>query len=184
MGVAALDAYLVFDTDGDLVTPEGETYDSTLGKIGAMQLVSFSLSSQVELGDEDLGSTSGSDPASVKTPFFKLKVTKDIDWASPDIFCGHCQQKANKKLIFDKAKLIVRKHGPQKPVPYLVMEMQRVVIESYKLEASDGDELPDEDITLTFGSMRIVYYPQASDGLVGRPQQPGGWDFRSHKSIR
>jgi type VI protein secretion system component Hcp len=183
MGISALDAYLVFDGGGSLPVPEGETYDKTLGTLGAMQVSSFALTSQVELGDE----AAGTEPPTTRdsdrpTPFFKLKITKPVDYASPDLFCAYCKQKADKKLFFDKAKLVVRKAGAQKPLVYFVLQMERVVIESYKLNADDPDDLPDEDITLSFVSMRIFYYPQKSDGSLGT-QQFAGWDFGKQKAL-
>jgi type VI protein secretion system component Hcp len=182
MGIAALDAYLVFDGGGSLPVPEGETYDKTLGTLGAMQVTSFALTSQVELGDDDTATTHPAGDPDRPTPFFKLKITKAVDYASPDLFCAYCKQKADKKLFFDKAKLVVRKSGAQKPLVYFVVQMERVVIESYKLNADDPDDLPDEDISLTFVSMRIFYYPQKSDGSLGT-QQFAGWDFGKQKAL-
>jgi type VI protein secretion system component Hcp len=83
---------------------------------------------------------------------------------------------------FDQATLTVRKAAGSGSLEFLVLELSNVTIQSYKIEATDSEDLPEENIDVAFGKLMLRYYPQKAAGAAGA-MKPGGWDFGNHKSL-
>lgn len=93
-----------------------------------------------------------------KANFQDLSVTKWIDSASAELmkYCANGDH-------FDSAKLIVRKAG-KKPLEYLVIKMQKVMITSVSTGGSGGEDRLTENITLNFAEVKVEYKKQKPDG--------------------
>jgi type VI secretion system secreted protein Hcp len=171
----AFDAFLELKQGGKNVC-EGETLDETFRAKGAIQLTGFSLESKVDLSYEQ-SEGSAKDPG--KT--FTIKIKKEMDKASPDLFRAYCMHATKKEKSFDKAILTVRKAGGATPLEFLVLELGSVTLQSYNIE-SDEDAVPEETFHLAFGTLMIKYYPQKGSGGTGA-MKPGGWDFGKHEAL-
>ncbi len=170
----AFDAFLEFKHGGKNVC-EGETLDQQFSSKGAIQLISFNLQSKVDLSE---------DPVKPRRPdqkFFILKLKKDIDKASPDLFRAYCMHATNKAKSFDQAILTVRKAGGAKPLDYLVFDFRNVTLQTYKLENADKDSEPEEAIDLAFAALEIIYYPQLASGGGSAAPKRGAWHFGTHE---
>lgn len=92
-----------------------------------------------------------------------LSVTKFIDKASTDLFLATCTGKHLKK-----ATLTVRKAG-EKPLEYLIVDMENVFISSVSPGGSRGDDRLTENISLNFAKFEMKYVPQKEDGSGDSP---------------
>lgn len=88
-----------------------------------------------------------------------IVVTKGVDKASPILF----MHAATGKHI-PTATITVRKAG-ERPLEYLVVTMQDVIVTSINSTSSGGDS-PGESLSLNFQTIGITYTPQAADGSV------------------
>ena len=79
---------------------------------------------------------------------------------------------------FTDAKLTVRKAG-KKPLEYLVIEMQKVMITSVSTGGSGGEDRLTENITLNFAKVEVKYKEQKPDGSGG-PEKVFKWDIASN----
>jgi type VI secretion system secreted protein Hcp len=105
----------------------------------------------------------GSGGGAGKANFQDISVTKYIDAASPDLML-YC---ANGKH-FAKGKLIVRKAG-EKPLEYLTIDIEKVLVSSYSTGGSGGEERLTENVTLNFAKVKIEYVTQNEKGAKGTP---------------
>jgi type VI secretion system secreted protein Hcp len=172
-----LDAFLELKQGGRSIC-QGETLDTQFRAKGAIQLTGFTLQSNIDLSSEAKASQNGDGDAKV----FTLKIKKEVDNASPDLFRAYCLHATKQEKAFDEATLTVRKSAGQQMLQYLVLQFSNVTLQSYKLESSDGDSVPEENIDLAFGKLMIQYYPQKSTGGAAA-LKPGGWDFGSNSNL-
>lgn len=61
---------------------------------------------------------------------------------------------------FPKAKLTIRKAGGPKPLEYLLLELEKVLVTAYSTNAADGNERIRETITLNFEKFHLSYRQQ------------------------
>ena len=62
--------------------------------------------------------------------------------------------------------LTVRKAG-EKPQEYMIVTLSDVIVSSYDHKGGDSDELPVENVSLTFSKIKYEYKPQSADGTLG-----------------
>jgi len=90
-----------------------------------------------------------------------LSVTKYVDLATTPM---HLACHTGKH--FDEAVLYARKAG-EKPLEYLTITMKEVLVSSFSIGGSGGEERPTENVTLNFASVKVEYKEQADTGGAG-----------------
>ena len=118
-------------------------------------------------GSAHVGGGAGSGKVSVQD----LSVTKYLDSSSAKIMLSCCDG-----THFDTAVLTVRKAGGEKPVEYVTIKLQEVLITSVETGASGGDDRLTESVTLNFAKVKMEYLPQQAKGGKGN-MIPFGWDI-------
>lgn len=135
----------------------GEARDAKYnGKDGWMDILAWSWGVS-NSGSTHMGSGSGSGKAS----FQDISVTKYIDKATPDLM-----RSATKGTHHDDATLIVRKAG-DKPLDYLTITMEDVMITAYSTGGSGGEDRLTENVTINFDFFKIKYTEQLKTGGAG-----------------
>jgi type VI secretion system secreted protein Hcp len=118
-------------------------------------------------GSAHVGGGAGSGKVSVQD----LSVTKYLDSSSAQIMLSCCEG-----THFGSALLTVRKAGGDKPVEYLTIKLQEVLITSVSTGASGGDDRLTENVTLNFAKVKVEYLPQEAKGGKGN-MIPFGWNI-------
>ena len=137
---------------------------------------------EIELESWSFGATNSSSFSSgggagvgkVKVNEFKFK--KKVDKASANLFTYCCTGEHPKT-----ATLVCRKAGKDQQ-EFLKIELSPVYISSYDVDGSSGDEVPMEDVALSFGKIKFEYKPQKPDGTLDAPIA-GGWDITMNKKV-
>jgi len=129
---------------------------------------SWGLSQQ---GTTHLGGGGGAGKVSVND----LSFTKYVDKASPNLFQYCCSGKH-----FPSATLIIRKAG-DKPLEYMKVTMEDVIIASVQGGASGGDDRLTENISLNFGRVKVSYQPQKADGSPDGGTIDAGWNIATNE---
>jgi type VI secretion system secreted protein Hcp len=113
-------------------------------------------------GASNSGSASmGGGAGSGKVSMNDLSFTKYLDTSSPDLMKACCNGKH-----FDEALLIVRKAG-EKPLEYLKITMNEVLISSVSTGGSGGEDRLTENVTFNFAKVKVEYTPQTETGGKG-----------------
>ena len=107
----------------------------------------------------------GGGGGSGKANFQDISVTKWIDASSP-ILMLYCANGDH----FAKAKLTVRKAG-KKPLEYLIVEMEKVLISSVSTGGSGGEDRLTENVSLNFAKVKVSYKEQKADGSGEAPKE-------------
>jgi type VI secretion system secreted protein Hcp len=103
-----------------------------------------------------------------------MSVVKYLDKASTVLM-----QKCSTGKHFPKATLTCRKAG-DKPVEYLIVTMEEVLVTNVSAGGSRGDEVPTESVSLNFAKVKVKYTPQKADGSAGASSELG-YDIRANK---
>jgi type VI secretion system secreted protein Hcp len=103
-----------------------------------------------------------------------LSLTKWVDSATPVLMSAIATGKH-----FGKAKLVVRKAG-DKPLEYLVIEMEHVMVTSLSTGGSGGEDRLTENVTLNFAKVKVEYVCQKEKGEAG-DKIPMTYDFSVNK---
>ena len=103
-----------------------------------------------------------------------LSVTKWVDRASPVLMKMCCSGKEYKDAL-----LTVRKAG-DKPLEYMKIKMEKVMITSVSTGGSGGEDRLTENVTLNFGKVAYDYTPQKEDGS-GEAAVKMTWDIAANK---
>ena len=90
-----------------------------------------------------------------------LSFTKWIDMGSTDLMLACC-----KGTHIPKAVLVVRKAG-DKPLEYLTITMEKVMVTSIATGGSGGEDKLTENVTLNFEKVAVKYVEQKPDGGEG-----------------
>jgi len=150
-------------------TVAGESVDAS--HKGEIDVLSWSWgASQSGAGHTGGGSGAG------KVQIQDLTLTKYIDKASATLFKMCC---AGEHL--DQALLVVRKAGG-KPLEYLKITMNQVMVTSISTGGSGGQDRLTENITLNFSKVKMEYTPQ-TDKAGGDPSVVAGWDISANKPV-
>jgi type VI secretion system secreted protein Hcp len=147
---------------------QGEAQDDDHKNEIEIMSFSFGVSNQ---GSGAIGVGSGASKARLDD----LSVTKYVDKSSPGLFQNCCIGKS-----FKSATLTVRKAGGDKPVNYLVYDMDEVFISSVHADGSDGGGIATEHVTLNFAKITVTYTEQKADGSAGA-KTPKWYSVKEHK---
>lgn len=158
----AVDMFMKIDT------LEGEAQDAKHKKEIDVLHWSWGMSNS---GSAHNGSGAGAGKVRVQD----LTFTKWVDKATPKLALVCCSGKH-----FKDATLVVRKAG-DKPVEYLKIKMDTVLISSISTGASGGEDRLTENITLNFSKVSMDYVPQDDKGSAGTAI-PMAWDISSNTS--
>jgi type VI secretion system secreted protein Hcp len=90
-----------------------------------------------------------------------ISFTKWVDSATPKLALACCDGKH-----FANATLVVRKAG-EKPVEYLKIKIEEVLITSVSTGGSGGEDRLTENVTLNFAKVSLDYVPQDEKGAAG-----------------
>ncbi len=130
---------------------EGESKDATYK--GAIQILAYSFGMS-QSGSFHSGSGGGSGKVNVQD----ISITKYVD-------------KSSKRLMevcaggdpFKEASIIVRKAG-SKPLEYLKINLEPVIVTSISTGGSGGEEQLTENVSLNFAKISYSYFPQKPEG--------------------
>lgn len=123
-------------------------------------------------GSTHAGTGSGAGKVNVQD----ISFTKWLDVSSPELLLAACNGKH-----FKDAKLTVRKAG-EKPLEYLIITMEDVIVTSVSTGGSGGEDRLTENVTLNFGRVKVDYTQQNADGSEGaKPKM--GWNIATNEKI-
>jgi type VI secretion system secreted protein Hcp len=117
------------------------------------------------------GSGGGEGKASFNDFSFATKISK----ASP-LLMKACAAGSHIK----EATITFRKSG-ERQFEFLVYKLTDVLVHSFQTAGSTQD-IPSEEISLTFQTVNVDYKPQNPDGSAGAAVH-FGWDLRAHRPI-
>jgi len=116
----------------------------------------------------------GSGAGAGKVNVHDLTFTKWVDTATPALALACCSGKH-----FKDATLIIRKAG-DKPLEYIKIKMETVMITSVATGGSGGQDRLQENVALNFAKVSLDYVPQNDKGAAGTPI-PMSWDIASNE---
>ncbi len=111
-----------------------------------------------------------------KVNMHDITFSKRTDTSSCDLFLK-C---ANGKH-YNSATIMARKAG-EKPLEFLTIKLSQVLVTSYQLGGSHGDDTPTESITLNFRTITMSYQVQKPDG-TGQKAGDAGWDVAKNTNL-
>jgi type VI secretion system secreted protein Hcp len=100
-----------------------------------------------------------------------LSFTKYIDFSSTALQLG-----ASNGKHFKNAMLTIRKAG-EKPLEYLKITMDDVLVSSVSTGGSGGEDRLTENVTLNFAKVKVEYQKQAASGAADGGPATYGWDI-------
>ena len=121
---------------------------------------------QANSGSAHVGGGAGAGKVNVQD----LSFTKYVDSSTPAILLACSNGKH-----FSEVLLTVRKAG-EKPVEYIKIKMEEVLISSVSQGGSSGEDRLTENVTLNFAKVKFEYTPQDDTGKAGTGI-PYGWDI-------
>ena len=104
-----------------------------------------------------------------------LSFTKYVDGGSAALMWACC---TGKHVV--EAMLTVRKAGGDKPLEYIKIKMEDLLVTSVSTGGSGGEERLTENITLNFAKYHMWYTPQKGDGS-GDAVKKVGWNIPTNK---
>lgn len=119
------------------------------------------------------GSAAGGGGGAGKVQFQDFHFTKRTDRSSPLLFLGCATGEQYKEGV-----IIARKAG-ERPVEYLQIKMNDIIITSYQTGGSSADDKPIDQISLNFAKIEFVYRRQDETGKV--EETKAGWDLKANK---
>jgi type VI secretion system secreted protein Hcp len=144
----------------------GESADKVHGKEIDVLAWSWGMSNS---GTAHVGGGAGAGKVNVQD----LSFSKYVDRSSPILMLKCCEGQH-----FEKALLTVRKAGG-KPLEYIKIKMQTVVITGITTGGSGAEDRLTENVTLNFAKLSLDYVPQKADG-TGDTAIPFGWDIAAN----
>lgn len=103
-----------------------------------------------------------------------ISITKWVDKATPNLMKYCCNGKQMKEAI-----LVVRKAG-EKPLEYITIKMDDVIITSISSGGSGGEDMLTENISLNFAKVKYEYQPQKDDGSKDGGAIPMQWNMKTN----
>ena|SRR5271165_794927 len=156
----AVDMFIKIDT------VDGEAHDSKHKKEIDVLSWSWGMSNN---GSAHVGAGAGSGKVHVQD----LTFTKWVDTATPQLALACCSGKH-----FKDAVLVVRKAG-NKPVEYIKIKMDVVLISAISTGGSGAEDRLTENVTLNFSKVSLDYVPQDDKGAPGTAV-PMTWDIAAN----
>lgn len=132
---------------------DGEARDSKRAKQIDILAWSWGMS---QSGTTHTGSGGGAGKVSVQD----ISCTKWIDKSSP-ILMQYCA----KGTHIDDGQLVVRKAG-DKPLEYVVIELEDIIITSVSTGGSGGEDRLTENVSLNFAKFKVKYQEQDDKGAA------------------
>ncbi len=120
-------------------------------------------------GTAHLGGGAGAGKVNVQD----LSLTKYIDASSNALMMAACNGKH-----YPEATLVVRKAG-EKPLEYIKITMNEVLITSLSTGGSGGEDRLTENVSLNFAKFKYEYLPQKADGS-GDAAKTATWDIAAN----
>jgi type VI secretion system secreted protein Hcp len=149
---------------------KGEAQDAVYK--GWIDIYSWSFGSTQSGSGGHVGGGSGAG----KVNMHDISVSKKTDTASADLFLKTCNGKH-----YDEVDIVARKAG-EKPLEFLKIKLTQVLVTSYQLGGSHGDDTPTESVTLNFRTINMDYQVQKPDG-TGTPAGQMGWDVAQNTKL-
>ena len=118
--------------------------------------------------------SSGGGGGSGKVSFHDLSFVHKYDKASPKLFLATA-----KGEHIGKVELTVRKSGDT-PLEYIKITMSDVIISGVSPSAS-GNDIPTEEVTMNFASIKIEYKPQNPAPGESEPPVTAEWDLNANQ---
>lgn len=122
-----------------------------------------------------VAATSGGGGAG-KATVTDLFVSSALSQASPKLFLAVM----NGKVISTATLEGVRQAGDARPVPFLRLSLENVLVTGY--QSSAADETPFDTFSLAFGRISYSYWLQQDDGSLG-DEQVVRWDVKAGKAF-
>ena len=144
----AVDMFIKIDT------VDGESRDKVHKKEIDVLAWSWGISNS---GSAHVGGGAGAGKANVQD----ISFTKWVDSSTPKLLLACCDGKH-----FANATLVVRKAG-EKPVEYIKIKVEEVLITSISTGGSGGEDRLTENVTLNFAKVSVDYVPQDEKGAAG-----------------
>jgi type VI secretion system secreted protein Hcp len=144
----AVDMFMKIDT------VDGESRDKVHKKEIDVLAWSWGISNS---GSAHVGGGAGAGKANVQD----ISFTKWVDSSTPKLLLACCDGKH-----FANATLVVRKAG-EKPVEYIKIKIEEVLITSISTGGSGGEDRLTENVTLNFAKVSVDYVPQDDKGAAG-----------------
>ena len=139
---------------------EGEAVDHKHGK--EIDVLAWSWG-MTQSGSMHIGGGGGAGKVAVQD----ISVTKYVDKSTPNLI-HTCMTGKH----YPKATITVRKAG-DKPVEYMIITMEDVLITSISTGGSGGEDRLTENVSLNFAKVKVEYTPQAKDGSAGAAVETG-----------
>lgn len=159
----AFDAFIKI---GDI---KGETGDSKHKE--EIEVFSFSWGAT-----QPTSSAAGTGGGGGKVQVHNFTFVKKIDKSSPVLFEKCCTGEHIKEALFT-----VRKAGGTQ-LDYYMVKLTDVLVSSIRPggSASGADDIPLEEISLSFTTVGVDYQPQGADGKAAGGKVHGGWDMKQN----
>jgi type VI secretion system Hcp family effector len=157
------DAFLKIDAPSGVTIP-GETTDGSKSTTEfAVTSFSWGLSNATSIGSASGGAGAG------KAKFSEFKITKPVDKSSPLLF-----KMAAMGTHAPSATLTLIRNGYK--LPFLTVKLNLVFVTDIETNGiSQGQDDPEETITLVFGALSESFAPTLPKGGLGSPVT-GQWD--------
>jgi len=160
---------MAFDSFIKIGDIKGETNDSK--HKDEIEVLSFSWGA-----NQSTSMSAGAGGGGGKVQVQNFNFVKKIDKASPVLFQSCCTGDHIKQADF-----VVRKAGGTQ-LEYLKVKFTDVMIASIRPggNANGSDDIPHEEVSLSFTKVEVDYQPQGQDGKpLGGPVH-GGWDMKAN----
>jgi type VI secretion system secreted protein Hcp len=105
-----------------------------------------------------------------------LSVTKYVDNSSAELAL-HC---ANGKHI--KSGLLVLRKAGEKPVDYMKIKLENILVSSVQHSGHSGGDVPMESLSLNFSKFWMEYQKQKPDGTAEKGSEMG-WDVAANAKL-
>jgi type VI secretion system secreted protein Hcp len=122
---------------------------------GEIDVMSFAWG-ESNAGSAGYGGGAGSGKVNMQDFSFTMKTCK----ASPNLALA-CATGEH----IPEATLTVRKAGKEQQ-DFLIVKFTDLLVSSFQISSSAGEELPVESISLNFGKIEVSYSPQKADGTL------------------
>jgi type VI secretion system secreted protein Hcp len=111
-----------------------------------------------------------------KVSVHDISITKYVDKSSPDLMLSCCSGKHLKDGL-----ITVRKAG-DKPLEYLKIKLEDILISSVQSAGHGGGDLLTENVTLNFAKFYVDYTEQIATGGEGaKPKM--AWDVKANQKL-
>ncbi len=160
----AFDAFLKIDG------VEGESTDDSHDKWIEVLSVSHALTQQ-STGPSGGGAHSGG-----RVDHADITVVKSMDASSPQLCLACCNGKSHPTAVIEYCR------AGEKKQRFYKLELTDVVITSISPFASGGGDFPQEEMTLTYGTIKWTYTKTDTRGKPGG-DVVNGWDCKTNKKL-